>query len=131
MRIPRFVLVVPIVFANCICSNKLGGDLKVNGQPFEATSCRSGQVYGFAGVEATGKNGTRIRVIATPTSEAQVVLFGQGAQTGTDLGVCGTIRVSDQNSTVNDVKNVEGKAQLKCAADGVTIEGSLTFENCH
>lgn len=131
MRIPRWALVLPIVFANCVCSNKLGGDLKVNGEAFSPESCRNGAVYSFSGVEVQGKGGRRLRIIQVPTGEAGVVLFAPGAQVGTDLGVCGTISVSDQNSTINNVKNVQGKAQLKCAADGVTLEGSITFENCH
>lgn len=131
MKLPRWSLALPIVFANCMCSNKLGGDLKINGEAFAPSSCRSGAVYGFAGVEVTGAGGRRLRVLHTPTGEAQVVLFASGAQVGTNLGLCGTLTVSDQNSTINDVKNVQGKAQLKCAADGVVIEGSLQFENCH
>lgn len=125
------MLVVPFAFANCVCSNKLGGDLKINGEAFAPSGCRSGAVYGFGGVEVTGAGGRRLRVLQTPTGEAQVVMFASGATVGTDLGVCGQISVTDQNSTINDVKNVKGKATLKCAADGVTIEGSLTFENCH
>jgi hypothetical protein len=50
---------------------------------------------------------------------------------GKDLGACGSLEIEDQNSTVNDVKNVEGKATLDCAADGVAVKGSVTFENCH
>lgn len=113
------------------CSNKLGGDLKVNGQPFAAASCRSGAVFGVSGVEVTGKGGQRLRVVQLPTGEAQVVLFAPGAQVGSDLGVCGSIQVTTQSSTVNNVRNVEGKAQLQCTADGVTVAGTLTFENCH
>jgi len=131
VKIPRVVLVLPILFANCVCSNKLGGDLKVNGEPFAPNACRSGQVFGFGGVEVTGAGGRRLRVLQTPTGEAQVVLFAPGTAVGSDLGVCGTISISDQNSTINDVKNIQGKAQLSCAADGITIEGSLAFENCH
>ena len=131
MKIPRIALVLPIVFANCMCSNKLGGDLKVNGESFGANGCRSGAVYGFSGVEVTGAGGRKLRVLQLPTGEAKVVVFANGAAVGSDLGVCGTISVSDQNSTINDVKNVRGKAQLSCAADGITLEGSLTFENCH
>lgn len=131
MRISRLVILLAIVMVVGACSNKLGGDLKVNGEAFGASGCRSGAVFGFAGVEVSGKGGQRLRVIHTPTGEAHVVLFAPGAAVGADLGTCGTIQVSDQNSTVNDVKNVEGKAQLRCSADGVTIEGTLTFENCH
>lgn len=131
MKIPRVVLVLPIVFANCVCSNKLGGDLKLNGEAFGASGCRNGAIYGFGGVEVTGAGGRRLRIIQTPTGEANAVLFQPNAAVGTDLGVCGVIAVSNQNSTINDVKNVKGKATLQCATDGLTLAGTLTFENCH
>ena len=131
MGVPRWVYAVPLVLCTCVCSNKLGGDLKLDGQPFVAKSCRSGKVYGFAGVEVTGASGHRLRVIHTPTGEAQVVVFAPGNAVGKDLGTCGTITVSEQNSTINDVKNVEGKASLSCQADGLALAGTLTFENCH
>lgn len=132
MRIPTWALAVPIVFANCVCSNKLGGDLQRNGEPFGASSCRSGAVYGYSGVEISGKEGWKLRLIQTPSGAGQVILFGPGAATGTELGACAsTLSVNQQNSTINDVKNVEGKATLDCAADGLTLKGTVTFENCH
>ncbi|MBK9035667.1 MAG: hypothetical protein IPL61_31185 [Myxococcales bacterium] len=131
MRIPRWAWALPIVFANCICSNKLGGDLTLNGEPFAPSSCRNGAVYGFSGVEVTGKGGWKLRLVQTPTGEANVVVFGPDSPRGAELGACGTVKVDTQNSTVNDVKNVEGSAVLACAADGVSLSGKVTFENCH
>jgi hypothetical protein len=120
-----------ILIAVAGCSNKLGGDVTVDGQKLEVSSCRSGAVYGFRGVEVTGKSGLRLRVASTQTGEANVVVMQPGAAVGTDLGPCGSFEISDQHSTINDVKNVAGKAKLDCVADGVTVKGSLTFENCH
>src|SRR5687768_8313907 len=103
MRVPRWMThAVPLAVLVCAGSNKLGGDLKVDGKAFSPKSCRNGQVFGFAGVEVTGADGRRMRVIHTPTGEAQVVLFAAGSPTGVDLGKCGTVSVSDQNSTVNN-----------------------------
>ena len=48
-----------------------------------------------------------------------------------ELGACGTLKVDTQNSTINDVKNVEGHAELSCTADGLSLSGKITFENCH
>ncbi len=131
MRIPTWAWAFPILFANCVCSNKLGGDLKLNGQPFAATSCRNGSVYGFSGVEVRNDAGWKLRLVQTPTGHAQVVVFGPGASTGAEVGECGTLTVDTQNSTINDVKNVEGHAELSCAADGVALDGKITFSNCH
>ena len=131
VRFPRWLWVVPAVFTGCFCSNKLGGDLQLNGQPFGASSCRNGARYGFAGVEVSGKDGWKLRFVQTPTGSANVVVFKPGIATGVELGECGTIRVEMQNSTVNDVKNVQGSAEVSCASDGLTVAGKLTFGNCH
>lgn len=131
MSRPRWYLALPIVFANCICSNKLGGDLKLNGQPFAASSCRNGAAFGFAGVEVRGRDGWRIRFVLQPTGEAAAIVFGPGSDTGASLGLCGPMKYSVQNSTVNNVKNVEGAIDAACAADGIELAGRLTFGNCH
>lgn len=131
VRIPTWAWAFPILFANCVCSNKLGGDLTVNGEPFQPSSCRSGAVYGFSGVEVTGKSGWKLRLVQTPSGQGNVIAFGPGAATGAELGPCGTLTVDTQNSTINDVKNVQGKADLACTTDGLTLKGKLTFENCH
>lgn len=132
VRIPIWALALPIMFANCVCSNKLGGDLQRNGEPFGASSCRNGMVYGYSGVEISGKDGWKLRLIQTPSGVGQVIAFGPGSTTGAELGACATaLTVDTQNSTINDVKNVEGKAVLDCTADGLTLKGTVTFSNCH
>jgi hypothetical protein len=120
------------VFPSCMCSNKLSGSVEVNGEKLSISSCRNGAVYGFRGVELSASNGTRLRVGALPTGAAGVIVMAKGASVGTELDVpCGSLVISDQNSTVNDVKNVEGKAVLECEAAGFKVKGSVTFENCH
>jgi hypothetical protein len=128
---PRRLLLPLVVLVVAACSNKLGGDLTINGEKATLSSCRSGAVYGFRGVELSIKGGTKLRVAATPANEAQVFVMLAGQIKGSDIGTCGTIQVSDQNSTINDVKNVEGKVVLDCTADGAVIKGSVTFGNCH
>jgi hypothetical protein len=113
------------------CTNKLGGDLSVDGEKLELDSCRNGAVYGFRGVEVTGTSGVRVRVAATQTGEAYVVVMPKGASVGAELGACGSFQIADQKSTVNDVKNVQGTASLDCTARGVAVVGRFTFENCH
>jgi len=123
-----------ILIALAACSNELGGDLSLDGTPFSPSSCRSGAVYGFRGVTLRGAGG-ELRIASTMTGEARVALFPAGAkaeaQAALDLGACGLFTISDQSSTINDVKNVEGKAQLECTAHGHTVKGTVTFSNCH
>ncbi len=125
------LLVVVVVVSVAGCSNKIGGEVTVNGEKLELSSCRSGAVYGFRGVEVTAKSGLKLRIVATATDEAYLAVMPAGAETGTDVGTCGTLKISDQNSTINDVKNVEGKAKLDCNRDGFEIKGTVEFENCH
>ena len=47
------------------------------------------------------------------------------------MGECGSFKLEHQNSTVNDVKNVAGSAELDCKADGHSVKGKVSFENCH
>lgn len=116
------------------CSNELGGDLTINGVAFAPSSCRNGVVHGFRGVAVRGAAG-ELRIAPSMTGEAQVALFPAGAraeaQAAVDLGKCGLFSISDQSSTINDVRNVEGKASLDCTAAGFTLRGTLTFSNCH
>ncbi len=127
---------IPVVFAaffgSCVCSAKLGGSVEVNGEKLEFSSCRNGVVHGFRGVELTAKNGMRLRIGALPTGAAGVIVMPKGETVGKELGVaCGTFSISDQNSTINDVKNVQGKASLDCEGEGFKVKGDVSFENCH
>lgn len=120
-----------IVLVVCGCSNKLSSDLSINGKSVKLSSCRSGAVYNYHGVELTTDDGARLRLASTMTGESELVYMPPGSDRGTSLGNCGTFTVSNQNSTINNVRNVEGKATLHCATDGVTLEGTVTFANCH
>jgi hypothetical protein len=127
----RYLALIVLCFSMIGCSNKLSGTLTVDKKPFAPDSCRSGQIYGFAGVEVTSKQGSRIRVVLQPTGQGNLVFFPPGAQVGKQLGPCGVVSVTPQKSTVNDVRNVEGKVDLSCEANGHSVKGTLIFSNCH
>lgn len=113
------------------CSNKLEGDIEVDGEEFELDSCRSGQVYGFVGVELEAEDGRRLRIVNTPTGEPVAVVLPSGSSSGVEVGTCGSFRIERQNSTVNNVTNVEGSADLECEGNGHSVKGTVEFENCH
>ncbi len=120
------------LWGSCFCSNKLSGNVEVNGEKVGFNSCRNGLVYGFRGVELSGSNGMKLRLGHSPTGEMGVIVFAKGESVGKELRVpCGSLSLSDQNSTVNDVKNIQGKAVLDCTAEGYTLKGEVSFENCH
>jgi hypothetical protein len=130
--VKRLICVLSLVLAAVGCSNKLSGSVTVNGEPFAIESCRNGVIHGFRGVELVDKTGMRLRVAALPSGEARVFVIPAGANVGKELaGACGELVIEDQNSTINDVKNVKGTATLACALDGFEIKGKVTFENCH
>lgn len=123
-----------VVLASCglfACSNELKGELSVDGKTFALDSCRSGQIYGFVGVEIVSKDGAKIRIKQTPTGESLAYYLPSGSATGVELGKCGSFSVSRQSSTINDVQNVEGQAVMECEAGGHKVAGNFTFSNCH
>ena len=75
--------------------------------------------------------GTKLRLVALPNGMASVHLFPPGASTSIELGACGPLAVERQNSSINDIYNVKGNATLSCAGVGRSVQGNITFENCH
>lgn len=130
-HIGNVLTIVLATFSLSACSNELKGELSVDGKAFVLDSCRSGQVYGFAGVEVVSKESAKLRIMQAPTGEAVAYYIGAGETTGVELGKCGSFSFSPQNSTINDVKNVEGKGDLQCEAAGHSVKGSFSFSNCH
>ncbi|MGE0551029.1 MAG: hypothetical protein AB7O24_21140 [Kofleriaceae bacterium] len=125
----RWILgLIVVVVAGC--SNKLGGDLTIDGTAVTLESCRSGQIYGFAGVELVTTTGAKLRLVGNPDSTANA-LVAIGGPTFADLGKCGPIQNEPQSSTINNVRNVKGTAKLDCEAGGHKIKGSISWENCH
>lgn len=112
------------------CSNKIEGDVTIDGAPFSIEGCESGERNGFAGVDLDGSDGRRLRVVQTPSGAPTVFLF-TGEAVGTELGSCGSLTLVYQNSTINNIRNVKGHARLDCASGEHQVKGSVTFENCH
>jgi len=127
-----WIIAVVAALTASACSAELSGNVDLNGETLAFESCHNGVIYGFRGVELTATSGMRLRIGALPTGAAGVIVMPKDAATGTDLGVeCGPFTITDQNSEINKVKNVEGKATLACEAKGFKLSGSVTFGNCH
>ncbi|MGE0872444.1 MAG: hypothetical protein AB7P03_28070 [Kofleriaceae bacterium] len=112
------------------CSNKLSGDLTIDGTAVTLDSCRSGQIYGFAGVELVTTAGLKLRLVGNPDGTANA-LVSMGEKTFAEIGKCGPMDNQPQSSTINDVRNVMGNARLDCEGSGHTIKGTINWENCH
>lgn len=113
------------------CTSRVSGDLEVDGMPFEAKECRSGQAFGFSGVELTDKSDRRLRLFSSPDGTCSAALFEGNAPIGDRLGSCGTLALEAQSSKINNITNIRGNARLSCAAGNHKVSGSVDFENCH
>ncbi len=129
----KYMLGFAVVFLGLMvsCSNKIEGDVTIDDARFAIESCASGQRNGFFGVDLKGSDGRLLRLVQLPSGEPQVFLFAAGGSSSADLGPCGSLSVEIQNSTINDIKNIRGQAQLNCTSDEHQVKGSVTFENCH
>lgn len=125
----RFSLfAIALLTGTLACRAQLTADLQVDGQIFAPNSCRSGQINGFAGVDLID-DGRTLRVVQKPTTEPQVILLDNNQVI--DFGQCGSMTLERQNSVVNEITNVMGNATLNCSAAGHTVEGTVSFKNCH
>lgn len=113
------------------CTAKITGDLQVDGTSFNIVQCRSGQAFGFSGVEFADQGGRRLRLLMSADGSADVALFQSGNTTGDTLGMCGRLTAQAQNSRINSIVNLQGDASLACDALGHKVTGKVTFENCH
>ncbi|WP_428268730.1 hypothetical protein [Haliangium sp.] len=127
----RYIILAAFALSAFGCTNELEGSLTVDGEPFELSSCRSGEIYGFVGVEFVSAADARLRLGMSPTGESIAFYLPAGSQTGDEIGKCGGLTVNQQNSTINDVRNVEGSANLDCSGAGHTVQGTVRFKNCH
>jgi hypothetical protein len=113
------------------CTSKVTGRLEVDGSPFAVEECRSGQAFGFSGIELKDATGRRLRLLANGDGTCTAALFKGDSATGDRLGQCGTLTMEAQSSRINSITNLMGKAQLACEAVGHKVAGDIEFENCH
>ena len=120
-----------LAFVLCAsCTPHFSGSVLIDSKPFNITSCRSGQASSFSGVDLFADDGSKLRLVYDPTGQARVVLFGTNA-VGVEVGLCGPFQIEQQSSKINQVYNIRGSATLSCTANGRSVSGQITFENCH
>jgi hypothetical protein len=120
-----------IALLACACTSKISGDLTVDGTPFTVKECRSGRAFGFDGIQLVDTGGRTLRMLPNADGTTRVAIFAEGAARGDTLGGCGILTMQAQSSTINNIVNMKGSASLSCAAIGHSIQGKITFENCH
>lgn len=122
---------IPILVLLGACSAVVKSDLRVDDAAFPVAECRSGQIWGFSGIQFAAADGRRLRLTANADGTADAALFEPHAVVGAPLGACAVLTMRMQNSRINGIANLEGSAAFQCAASGHRLEGTLQFENCH
>lgn len=128
-KIAVFICLAAVAVAGC--TSKVTGSLEVDGATFTVKECRSGQAFGFSGIEFKDETGKRLRLLANSDGTCTAALFKSDSNTGDQLGQCGTLTMQAQSSRINSITNLQGTAKLACEAVGHKIAGSVEFENCH
>lgn len=126
----RRLLLLSATLLVCLsCRAKLSSALQIDGKAFTPTSCRSGQVNNFMGVDLIDDTGLTLRLVQSPALESSAILIvGDNVS---ELGECGKMTSQRQTSSVNEVFNIEGSATLECKDEKHSVSGSVTFANCH
>lgn len=128
-RIAVFICLAALAMMGC--QSKVTGTLEVDGAPFAVQQCRSGQAFGFSGIELNDAAGNRLRLLANADGTCTAALFKGDSATGDRLGQCGALTMEAQSSRINSITNVKGTAKLACEAVNHKIAGNVEFENCH
>lgn len=129
------VVVAAVVFG--ALGTELEGTLRFSGTrtgdvTFTPTSCDSGQLAGFAGVElgADGNPGLVVRLVEDPV-QGDLVAVQRAGQTPVVLKMsdCDSMRieVSRTSTRINGVWSLQGSASFACKE----LVGELRFSGCH
>jgi hypothetical protein len=100
---------------------------------FVSDSCDSGQRAGFVGVELSEKDGTRVIRLARDAIRGNLAIVADRGSGPPRLIIEGKncsrfdLEVRDTSTVINDIRVVEGTADLDCEG----LSGSVEFEGCH
>jgi len=72
--------------------------------------CRSGQAFGFSGIELSDASGNRLRLLANADGTCTAALFKGDSPTGDRLGQCGTL-ANGSGNRVESIQSSMSKAQ--------------------
>ena len=118
------------------------GSLRIDGNQFAPTECKTGARYGLVGVEFADVSGRKVRAsigassissFPSPTIQGNAtvtVLESDGLQS-VRIAPCGLVSVHNQASKISGRRDVEGSADLSCTSEQHSISGHVDFSNCH
>jgi hypothetical protein len=124
VRAPSRLLFLAFLAFSCA---HVDSSLQIDGRPYVADHCQSGEWSGFFGVVLSDSTGRRVRLDA---DLQHVAVAAQGNGSWDSMGICGGVHVYPQHSKVI-ARNLEGSATLSCKSEQHTIVGQVAFKNCH
>jgi hypothetical protein len=123
------------------CTAKLSGKADVKSKEhgdfsIKPDQCASGEHQDFFGVDLReGDDRKIVRIIKDPDTgySVKINIPDSDKAITVNKSVCKTFKVSvkKQNSEINNISNVKGKAKIKCKVEGITVKANVKFENCH
>jgi hypothetical protein len=142
MRTTSLALLMGVLGLGVIgCSNKISGSADVTTKEhgdfsIKPDECVSGERQEFFGADLRQGDGRKIiRIISDPKAGYSVKVNIPDTKKAVVVNddVCSKfdVHVEKQNSTINNIKNVKGRAKLKCKVEGSKVKADLKFENCH
>jgi hypothetical protein len=132
------------VFKDGTASGRVESKGELGAWTLEQGKCFSGQRENYFGAIAYGPDGSgiAIKLVKDSVKGWQAVVNQpetcKGAASACKAVVlpasaCKTLDVTLEttNTTVNDVKVIEGKATFDCESGNDSLKGSLVFDHCH
>ena len=149
----RLALGCVLLLAACnpFKSGEVNGRIEASGSEtgnwvLEKGACASGQREGYHGVIGYGPDGSGVAIKLVKDAVrgwTAVVNKADSCKTQVEKSACKAIilapsdcttlevEVGPTNTTINDVKVVEGTLKIDCTIATSTIKGQLTFSYCH
>jgi len=121
----KFLMFISVVFASC--AGRVTGNLRIDGEPFAASTCRDGLSSGFPGVELADDRGRRLRLAQNLEGTLASVYFPPGSGLGENLGACGGTLEMHRGGRLP----LYGNARLACRSERHQLSGWASFENCN
>jgi hypothetical protein len=144
------VVVVMLVACNPFKEGTATGTVESKGAmgtwTFASGACQSGERESYYGAIAFGPEGSGIAIKLVKDGVSgwtAVVNRADTCKAGVEKSDCKAIKLSDKdctklavdirttNTTINDIKVVEGTLELDCASGTDSIKGRLVFDYCH
>lgn len=139
--VSKWMLGLVCVALVAACSNNLTGtaDVKtLESGPFSLApdTCYSGEREAYFGVQLEDKkSGSMMRLVKDPVKGYTAVVRlpkSDKALTVTPEGCAKfDVHIETQSSTINNIRNIKGRADIDCISGENSLRANLTFENCH